>query len=147
VTDRIRLWQLWIAAASIAVGFFGLALAVIPALGTWLFGWLLFGSPSALTALGSTADAYLRLAHGVLGAVMFGWAIALLMLALGPFGRRSRLAWSAIAVSVAAWFVVDTALSLLTGFWPNAVLNSALAILFAVPLAATYRAFHPQEPT
>jgi hypothetical protein len=143
----VRFWQLWLAAVSVIVGLSGLALAAIPALGSRLFGWLLFGSPSALTGLGSTADAYIRLAHGVLGAVMFGWAIALLMLVLGPFGRRSRFAWSAIAVSVAAWFVVDTALSLISGFWPNAALNAVFAILFAIPLAATYGAFHQQQPT
>jgi hypothetical protein len=40
------------------------------------------------------------------------------------------------------WFVLDTALSLVSGFWPNAVLNVVLAVLFAVPLAATYRVFH-----
>jgi hypothetical protein len=38
------------------------------------------------------------------------------------------------------WFVTDTVLSLATGFWQNAVLNVVLAVLFAVPLAATWRA-------
>lgn len=145
--DRIRFWQLWLAAAAMVVAVFGLALAVVPALGGWLFGWLLFGSPDALASLGDRADAYIRLVHGVLGAVMLGWAIALLVIALGPFGKGSRSAWLAIAASLAVWCVVDTALSLASGFWPNAVLNAALAFLFAVPLAATYGVFYRKRPT
>ena len=70
--DRVRFWQHWLAAASVFVALFGLALVVIPPLGGWLFGWLLLGSLGALEGLGQTADAYIRLVHGVLGAVMFG---------------------------------------------------------------------------
>jgi hypothetical protein len=147
VLNRERFWQLWLVVASTIVAVFGLALAVVPTFGGWLFGWLLFSSPDALTGLGARADAYVRLVHGVLGAVMSGWAVALLMVVLGPFGRKSRLAWSTVAVSLAVWFLIDTALSLLSGFWPNAVLNVALTILFAIPLAATYGAFHQQRPT
>ena len=145
--NRVGFWRGWLSVASIVVAGFGLALVVVPSLGGWLFGWLLFGSPDALAGLGARADAYIRLVHGVLGAVMFGWAIALLMVVLGPFGRKSRLAWSTIAVSLAVWFVLDTSLSLISGFWPNAALNLALAVLFAVPLAATFGAFHQRRPT
>jgi hypothetical protein len=34
-------------------------------------------------------------------------------------------------VSLAAWLIPDTTLSLWSGFWQNAVLNVVLAILFA----------------
>ncbi len=47
-----------------------------------------------------------------------------------------------LAGLVTAWFTPDTAFSLWSGFWQNAVLNVAVATLFAVPLAATYRTFH-----
>ena len=58
----------------------------------------------------------------------------------GPFRRGSREAWFTCTVSLAAWFVSDTMVSLANGFWQNAVLNAVIAILFAVPLAATYGA-------
>jgi hypothetical protein len=48
------------------------------------------------------------------------------------------------AVSAAAWLVPDTVFSLWTGFWRNAVLNSVIALLFVIPLAATYRLFMRQ---
>jgi len=40
-----------------------------------------------------------------------------------------------------AWFAVDTTLSAVTGFWGNVALNIGFALLFAVPLAATYSEF------
>ncbi len=83
---------------------------------------------------------YIALAHGVLGAVMVGWGAVLLIVLIGPFRRGTREGWLIVAVSVAAWFVPDTALSLATGFWQNAVLNVVVAVLFAVPLAATWSA-------
>lgn len=52
------------------------------------------------------------------------------------------MGWRIIALSVAAWFVPDTAYSLWSGFWQNAVLNLAFLILFAVPLGATYNTQH-----
>lgn len=39
-------------------------------------------------------------------------------------------------VSLVAWFIPDTAYSLLSGFWQNAVLNAGFVLLFAIPLAA-----------
>jgi hypothetical protein len=147
VLNRVSFWQRWLVVAAIVVAAFGLALAVVPALGGWLFGWLLYGSAGALEGLGQAADGYIRLVHGVLGAVMFGWAIALLMVVLGPFGKGSPWAWSTIALSLGAWFVPDTIVSLASGHWPNAVLNTALVLMFGVPLAATFRAFHQQSPS
>lgn len=142
VKGSIRFWQRWLVVAVLVVAAFGLALTLVPSLAGWLFGFLLYGSTSALEGLGPRADAYLRLVHGVLGAVMFGWAAALLVVVLGPFGKGSRSAWLAVASSLALWFVADTTLSLVLGFWPNAALNAGLLVLFAVPLAASFRAFY-----
>jgi hypothetical protein len=52
-----------------------------------------------------------------------------------------------VAVSIAAWFVPDTAFSLWTGYWQNAVLNGVLALAFAIPLAATYGPRHGSDPS
>jgi hypothetical protein len=73
---------------------------------------------------------------------MFGWGLALLLVVRGPFARGAREGWLIVAVSVAAWFVPDTAFSMWAGFWQNAVLNVVFLALFAAPLAATYGAFH-----
>jgi hypothetical protein len=137
----IRFWRLWLVVATSVVALFGFALVLSASFARWLFGWILFGSATGIDGLGAEAQPYLALVHGVLGAVMTGWALALLLVVLGPFARGEWEAWRTIAASLVAWFVLDTALSLVTGFWPNVVLNLALALLFAVPLAATYKTF------
>ena len=142
---RDRFWRYWLIVAALGVAAFGAVLVVAPALGRRIFGLLVFSSPSGIEALGASATPYITLVHGVLGAVMVGWAITLLFIAIGPFGRGSWDGWLAIAVSLSAWFVADTAFSLWTGFWPNAVLNLVVATLFAIPLAATYRSFRDRR--
>lgn len=142
---RDRFWRYWLIVAALGVAAFGAVLVVAPALGRRIFGLLLFSSPSGIEALGASATPYITLVHGVLGAVMVGWAVTLLFIAIGPFGRGAWDGWLAIAVSLSTWFVADTAFSLWTGFWPNAVLNRVFATLFAIPLAATYRSFRKRR--
>ncbi len=136
-----RFWQRWLIAAAFLVASFGLMLVVSPPFARWLFGWVAFGSPTGIENLGTAAQPYLALVHGVLGAVMFGWAVALLLVVVGPFSRGEWEGWRTIALSLAAWFAVDTTLSLVSEFWANAALNVGFALLFAVPLAATYPRF------
>jgi len=102
---------------------------------------MIFGSPGPPPGMTAEAAAYSRFAYGVLGAVMFGWMILAALVVNGPFRGGEPWAWNALAVSLGAWFVVDTAHSLLSGFWQNAVLNAAFALLLAPPLIATRRHF------
>jgi hypothetical protein len=80
--------------------------------------------------------------HSVLGSVLLGWSSALLLVVLGPFRRGEHDGWRILAGSVVAWFVPDKLMSISYGFWQNAVLNLGVALLYAIPLAATYRTFH-----
>ena len=134
-------WWLWLVTVSAGVVVAGLVFVLAPGLTRRLFSLLIFASPDTIDGFGALPARYIAFAHGVLGAVMVGWGAALLVVLFGSFRRGAREAWPICAVSVAAWFVPDTALSLATGFWQNAMLNVAVAILFAVPLAATYGTF------
>jgi hypothetical protein len=133
-------WWLWLVVVSGGVVATGLVMVLAPGLTRRLFSLLVFASLDTIDGFGAPAPAYVALTHGVLGAVMVGWGAALVLILLGPFRRGSREAWFTCTVSLAAWFVSDTMVSLASGFWQNAVLNAVLAILFAVPLAATWRA-------
>jgi len=132
-------WWRWLVVVTIGVALFGLSMVVAPGFIRGFFSALLYGSAAAVSGFGEPAVAYISLVHGVLGAVMFGWGVALLLVLFGPFRRGSADGWWIVTVSIAAWFVPDTVFSLWTGFWPNALLNAVFAIAFAVPLAATYR--------
>lgn len=85
------------------------------------------------------ASRHVTLGSAVLGAVMIGWACLLWPLVRGPVRRREPWAWTAIAVSVGVWFVIDSTLSIASGFGENALLNLVFAIAFAVPLWAIRR--------
>ncbi|MEW5938909.1 MAG: hypothetical protein AB1750_04550 [Chloroflexota bacterium] len=134
-------WFRWLIAAAVFVLVFSLAMVVIPEPVQRMLATLYYSSPEGIAAFGAPAVAFITLLQGVLGAVMFGWGVALLLVALGSFRRGLREGWTIIAVSLVAWFIPDTTFSLWTGFWQNAALNLVFLLLFAIPLAATYRAF------
>jgi hypothetical protein len=133
-------WWRWLIVATIFVLITGIAMVVTPEPVSRMFS-LILSSPKNEDIFGASARAYLMLFQGVLGATMIGWSMALLLVAMGPFRRGLREGWTIIAVSMAAWYIFDTSFSLWTGFWMNAVLNTGFLILFAIPLAATYRSF------
>ncbi|MBM4246029.1 MAG: excinuclease ABC subunit A [Deltaproteobacteria bacterium] len=130
-------WLRWlVVAAAIVIGF-GASMVLAPGPTRQLFGLLLFASPDGVNDLAGAEAAYVSLVHAILGATMVGWGVLLLLVVLGPFRRGSAEAWRMLVASLAAWFVPDTAFSLASGFWPNAVLNAGFVVLFAVPLLAT----------
>jgi len=127
---------------TIGVMVFGLLLILAPGFAREGFSLLLYSDTRHIAAFGAEAEEYIVLVHAVLGAVMFGWGLAMLLIVRGLFARGAPEGWQIIAVSVAAWFIPDTTFSVWSGFWQNAVLNLAFFLLFVAPLAATYRAFH-----
>ena len=133
------LWWRWLLAVSVGVMVFGIGMVLLPGLTRQFFGLLAFSSSEGLSTFSRPAVTYITLAHGIIGAVMFGWGTAMLLIVLGPLRRASFHAWLALAIPVAAWFIVDTTLSLWLGFWHNTILNTVFLVLFAIPLAATYR--------
>jgi len=135
-------WSRWLLAVTIGVMVFGLTLVLAPGLAREGFSFLVYANTERIAAFGDDAVEYVALVHAVLGAVMFGWGAALLLVARGLFARGVREGWQIVAVSVVAWFIPDTAFSLWSGFWQNAVLNLVFIALFAAPLSATYRVFH-----
>lgn len=125
---------------------FGLILVIMPSFTLQSFSLLVYASTAHLNTFGPEASAYISLVHAVLGSVMFGWGAVLMFLALGPFRRGSKDAWLMFVVSLIAWFIPDTAYSLLSGFWQNAVLNTGFALMFAIPLTVL-RSFATRERT
>jgi hypothetical protein len=140
------IWFNWLLLVVLGVMVFGISMILAPGLMRQAFSFLLFADTAAIDSdFGATAVAYVTLIHGVLGGVMFGWGAALFLILVGPLRRGSREAWMLFAASLAAWYFPDTLFSLWTGYWPNAVLNSVLALLFAVPLAATFKTCRPEQ--
>lgn len=136
------LWWRWLVVATASVMLLGAGMVLAPEAIRQFYGLLLYSSTEHIAQFGAGATSYAGLMHAVIGALMLGWGTTLFLMVLGPFRRGSREAWQTLLISIVAWFVPDTAFSLWSGFWPNALLNLLTAMLFVIPLAATYRAFH-----
>lgn len=137
-----KLWIFWLSATSLGVAVFGLLLVLAPRLATQGFSLLVYANPDRIAGFGKEAVEYIQFTHAVLGAVMFGWGTMLLFVVRSMFAQGVPGSWLVVTVSLSVWFVPDTLFSLWSGFWQNAVLNVVFAVLFAIPLAATYRTFH-----
>jgi hypothetical protein len=144
-SDRRAFWFRWLLVAAAGLTLFGLSMLLAPGVTRQFFSLLIYSSAESIDSFGQSQVAYVTLVHAVLGAVMLGWGVLMLYVIVGPFRRGAKEGWRMLAVSVTAWFVPDTLFSLASGFWQNAVLNAGLAVVFAVPLVASFRSFHDER--
>jgi hypothetical protein len=132
---RITTAVLWpLTAALFGTALFGALLVLAPGLTRQGFSLLMFNNAEHINRFAPEAVAYISLVHGVLGAVMVGWALALLGVVLWLWAHAPRWAWRVVALSVGGWFVADTTFSLAVGAWQNALLNLTFGALFALGL-------------
>lgn len=145
MSRRFQFWWRWLIAVTATMQGLGLGMVLLPGPTQQVFNLLMFGSIQGNPTYGEASLPYIMLVYAVLGATLFGWGIALLLILWGPFRRGESEGWCMMTFSALAWFVPDTAYSLLSGFWPNAVLNLSFGIAFAIPLALTYPYFYSPE--
>lgn len=81
-------------------------------------------------------DQPLRFSLAVLGAVSFGWAVTLYRMIGAAIDLKGagRPFWNAITAGMISWFVIDSTLSVATGFALNVVPNIALAGMYLIGL-------------
>jgi hypothetical protein len=81
-------------------------------------------------------DRALRFALGLMGAVTFGWGLTWMaaIRAAHQLGAAGRPIWGLLTVGAMAWFVVDSAISIATGFTLNAVSNAGFVAAFLLPV-------------
>lgn len=138
---KLIFWWEWLIITTWGVLAFGLSMVILPGRTQKVFNYIYFSSPQGRPVFSENAVAYITFISAVLGAVMFAWSITFLYVLYGPFRRGEKEGWRTLTVSLIAWFIPDTAFSLWSGFWQNAILNILLLALFAVPLVATRNMF------
>lgn len=127
-------WRAWFYIWCLSIGLFGLALAGggLPETdGPVRVILAMLQGPGPVTF-----DPTLRFSVGVMGGVSIGWAVMLFFvlrqaIAQGPAGRPL---WNAITAGMLSWFVVDSTLSVATGFGLNVLPNIGLLAMYAVGL-------------
>jgi hypothetical protein len=135
-TSTPTFWINWLTYTAEFTVLFGLLMVLAPGLTQQAFGLLVFQDAAQFYAFDSQAAAYIELAHAVMGSVMVGWGALIFMLVRKLNVKDAKETCCMITISVLLWYVPDTAFSLYSGFWQNAVLNSGFAVLYAVPLLA-----------
>ncbi len=131
------IWIKWLSVTAVGIALFGLSMALLPAFTAKVFSSLIYFRPDFIESEFTPESLkYIQLAHAVLGSVMVGWGMLLLMLAIGPLRKGNRDILKYFTVSIFSWALPDTLFSLLSGFWPNALLNLALALLLLIPIVA-----------
>lgn len=123
----------------------------------WCWAVVAFGALLALGALDATKapvemlyslfnpaasvpfDATMRFSIGLMGAVSIGWGLTLLttIRAALALGREGRAVWGGVVTATLIWYVIDSSLSVATGFALNAVSNTVLLLGLLLPLWRT----------
>jgi hypothetical protein len=127
------LWSTWILLWCCGVVAFGILLVTIAVPG-------IDGPARALLVMFSgdpaTADIIdlpaVKFGIGIQGALSIGWGLTTLAFVQTPGIGAGQ--WQAITIAIFAWYVIDSAISVATGFWVNAVSNTVLFVAFLIPV-------------
>lgn len=129
-------WLNFLSLTTISTMLSGLVMVLAPDLTKQAFGLMVFQNPAQFETFDKTAIAYIELAHAVMGSLMVGWGALMYLLVQGLLVNGRKEALGMISMSLLLWYVPDTAFSLHSGFWQNAVLNTGFAVMYAIPLVA-----------
>jgi len=135
--DMSAFWRTWLNAWAWVVIVFGVVLAgggldATDTVAEAAFAIVGGGAPLEWTP-------HLRFSVALMGAVTMGWGVTYLALFMAAhrLGADAAPVWRLAMIGMVAWFVIDSALSVATGFWMNAVSNTGLAIGYLVPVLAS----------
>lgn len=135
-----RFWTNWLVIWCWGVLAFGVLLstAAIPAIdGLVRYLFSLFAANPANAANAAAFDQpAVRFGLGLQGALTIGWSLTMFAL-IDAAKTIGAPAWRALTLSLLAWYAIDSAISVATGFWPNAISNTALMIAYAIPILAS----------
>lgn len=113
----------WMQAASIILVLFGLLYT--------FFGLKVFSSSHFQLV---HRDVLLNWESALYGAIMTGWGFTLLLVGRTAFKRNDRELKRLLFVGIATWLAIEAGASIWLGVWPNAGVDLAVAIIFAIPL-------------
>lgn len=141
-----RFWRNWLTVWCWAVGLFGVVLIGGAFEATSGPTRMLFGvlNPDAPPLV---PDEPMRFSLAVLGAVTLGWSITLhaAIEAAEMLGARGEPIWRLVTLSVVVWYVVDSALSVATGYGLNVAPNTLFLATYLLPALRGRRAPQPRE--
>ncbi len=78
----------------------------------------------------------LRFSTALMGAVTLGWGLTIYIAvqAATLLGTRAAPIWRLLIASLVIWYIIDSTLSVATGFGLNAVSNTVFLLTFLLPV-------------
>lgn len=127
-------WRNWLTVWCWVVGLFGLGLMGGGFEATSAPVRLLFSILNGPEPL--NLNAQMRFSLAVMGAVTIGWSLTFAagIQAAILLGERGRSIWGLLIGAVTCWFVIDTSMSVITGYALNAVPNTLIFAAFLLPV-------------
>jgi len=77
----------------------------------------------------------------MLGAVIMGWSICMLFIALFPFKKREKWAWLCIGISLIVTFILDIGFSVYFNFYAEIIIALSWFLPGIIPIIATHKNF------
>ncbi len=135
-------WQKWLFVVSVFISIFGVLMAFLNGMPIFeLFNRQIDPAFWGTNPVEANAGAFQQWVYGVWGATIAGWGIFFAFIAHYPFRHKEKWAWNCLAAGLMVWFVLDTSLSIYYRVYFNAVFNTLLLILVALPLLGTRNGF------
>ncbi len=135
-------WQKWLFVVSVFISIFGVLMAFLNGTPIFeLFNRQIDPAFWGTNPVEANARAFQQWVYGVWGATIAGWGIFFAFIAHYPFRHKEKWAWNCLAAGLMVWFVLDTSLSIYYRVYFNAVFNTLLLILVALPLLGTRNGF------
>lgn len=131
-------WQIWIKATCASLGLLGLLLAggaMDATSGPAKLYFQFMGDSSQLDL-----NPHMQVTLGVLGAVCIGWSItffATFQAANMLHGEAATSVWRTTLLGLTTWYIIDSTLSVVTGFWQNALVNTLFFASLVFPIIRT----------
>ena len=127
--------RFWLKISAVVIAGFGpfLFLGTVPTLGEparWvldLLSWPLDGFPSY-------GSAEIRFLSALAGGFLLGWGVLVWCLSVWVYDAAAEGVRKSLLTGALAWFVLDSAGSITSGNWPNALWNILVLLLVIGPM-------------
>ena len=144
--DKFRFWQRWLLVVGLVTAVFGVVMALLNGTPAFdLFNQQIDPVFWGDEALSSAAVMFQQWVYGAWGSTVAGLGVFVVFAAHFPFKRRETWARTCLIAGLAVWYVLDTEISLRFEVYFNAMFNTLLLVLAALPLGFTWREVSGEE--
>lgn len=135
---NFKLWYYWLLAVTVVTIVFGLLLAFFNHTSIFdLYHEQIEAVFFKNNVVPQFLTSYKRFVLGVMGIILASWAIQMLFTLLFAFRKKERWSWIALSCNLLIWYCLDSGLSLYLRVLFNVAFNTAVLLLFMIPLAFT----------